>query len=421
MLRWFAARRSSAPPSAPAPDTPGPHAPGPADLEPPALQPFTPEPFAFDALIALAPDMLPPGLSRADAVRAVRAAVQVMPGAGWVGVEYHGVPSGLGLRWVEVFPPDSGLPLKGERWDALRATVERAARAALAALSPNALPPAVPPPTASPLVRTPGPWPGAFEPASPLVAGFAEAPMPAFELPPGVSRGVSFASPPASAGPGAAARERLLDAGADALSDAELMEALLSHALPRDAAPDEVAALARAVTARFGSFASALAAGERELRAVPGLGTHCIAAIKLVHDAALRLAQAEVAAHPVLADPARLMSYLHAVLSRERIEQFRILFLDADGRLVADEAQARGTVNHTPVYPREVVKRALELGAAALVLVHNHPSGDPTPSREDLDMTGQVRQAADLLGVRVVDHVIVGNGRWTSFKQAGLL
>ena len=97
------------------------------------------------------------------------------------------------------------------------------------------------------------------------------------------------------------------------------------------------------------------------------------------------------------------------------------LVFDADGRLVADEAQARGTVNHTPVYPREVVKRALELGAAALVLVHNHPSGDPTPSREDLDMTGQVKQAADLLGVRVVDHVIVGNGRWTSFKQAGLL
>lgn len=419
MLRWFAARRSSAPPSAPAPHAPAPHAPaphapGPAGLEPPAPAPFSPEPFAFDALIALAPDMLPPGSSRADAVRAVRAAVQAMPGAGWVGVEYHGVPSGLGLRWVEVLPPDSGLPLKGERWDALRATVERAARAALAALPPAALPPA-----ASPLVPVSGP--GVFEPASPLAAGFAEGPMPAFELPPGVSRGVSFAAPPAAAGPGAAPRERLLDAGADALSDAELMEALLSHALPRDAAPDEVAALARAVTARFGSFASALAAGERELRAVPGLGTHCIAAIKLVHDAALRLAQAEVAEHPVLADPARLMSYLHAVLSRERIEQFRILFLDADGRLVADEAQARGTVNHTPVYPREVVKRALELGAAALVLVHNHPSGDPTPSREDLDMTGQVRLAADLLGVRVVDHVIVGNGRWTSFKQAGLL
>lgn len=416
MLRWFAARRSSAPPSTPAPGTPGPPVPEPPPPQPFAPEPFAPEPFAFDALIALAPDMLPPGVSRADAVRAVRAAVQAMPGAGWIGVEYHGVPSGLGLRWVEVFPPDSGLPLKGERWDALRAAVERAARTALVAL-----PPAVPPPTASPPVPASGLWPGAFEPVSPLAAGFAEGPMPAFELPPGVSRGVSFAAPPASAGPGAASRERLLDAGADALSDAELMEALLSHALPRDAAPDEVAALARAVTARFGSFASALAAGERELRAVPGLGTHCIAAIKLVHDAALRLAQAEVAEHPVLADPARLMSYLHAVLSRERIEQFRILFLDADGRLVADEAQARGTVNHTPVYPREVVKRALELGAAALVLVHNHPSGDPTPSREDLDMTGQVRQAADLLGVRVVDHVIVGNGRWTSFKQAGLL
>ena len=409
MLRWLTARR----PSAPAPD-----APGPPGFEPLAPGPLAPEPFAFDALVALAPDMLPPGASRAEAVRAVRAAVQAMPGAGWVGVEYHGVPSGLGLRWVEVFPPDSGLALKGERWDALRAAVEGVARDALTRLPAPASPPAPPPVAAS------GPGPGAFVPAPMLAAGFAEAPAPAFELPAGVSRGISFAPPPAAHDrhdrPGAALRQRLLDAGADALSDAELMEALLLHALPRDAAP-EAAALAGAVVARFGSFASALAAGERELRAVPGLGTHCIAAIKLVHDAALRLAQAEVAEHRVLDEPSRLMSYLHAVLARERIEQFRILFLDADGRLVADEAQARGTVNHTPVYPREVVKRALELGAAALVLVHNHPSGDPTPSREDLDMTAQVRQAAELLGVRIADHVIVGNGRWTSFKQSGLL
>ena len=204
------------------------------------------------------------------------------------------------------------------------------------------------------------------------------------------------------------------------MSDAALLTTLLGFVLPQAAAAG-AATLAEAVVARFGSFAAVLAAGERELRAVPGLGTHCIAAIKLLHDAALRMAQAGVAEQSVLSDRARLLDYLHAVLSRERIEQFRILFLDAEGRLLADEAQARGTVNHTPVYPREVVKRALELGAASLILVHNHPSGDPEPSREDIEMTAQVCRAAELLGVRVEDHLIVGNGRWTSLREQGLL
>jgi DNA repair protein RadC len=115
------------------------------------------------------------------------------------------------------------------------------------------------------------------------------------------------------------------------------------------------------------------------------------------------------------------MGYLSAVLARERIEQFRILFLDDEDRLLADEAQARGTVNHTPVYPREVARRALELDAAALVLVHNHPSGDPTPSREDLAMTKQVADALRVVGIAVRDHLIVGNGRWTSFRREKLL
>jgi DNA repair protein RadC len=124
---------------------------------------------------------------------------------------------------------------------------------------------------------------------------------------------------------------------------------------------------------------------------------------------------------PVLNNWDRLMDYLNAVLSRERIEQFRILFLDEHGMLRADEIQASGTVNHTPVYPREVVRRALALGASSLVLVHNHPSGNPEPSREDIEMTRQVQQAAAVMNIGLRDHVIVGNGRWLSFRDEGFL
>ena len=133
------------------------------------------------------------------------------------------------------------------------------------------------------------------------------------------------------------------------------------------------------------------------------------------------LVRAEVQDRPVLNNWDRVLAYLTAALSRERVEQFRVLFLDNKNRLLADEAQSRGTVDHTPVYPREVVKRALELHATALILVHNHPSGDPTPSREDLGMTKQVQQAAAVLSIVLHDHVIVGNGRWLSFRQEGLL
>ena len=172
---------------------------------------------------------------------------------------------------------------------------------------------------------------------------------------------------------------------------------------------------------RFGSFAAILAAPESELRRVPGLGTHGIAAIKLVHAAALRLARAGVTGQPVLENSELLVAYLSAVLARERIEQFRILFLDDRGMLRADEVQGTGTVNHTPVYPREVVRRALELGASSLVLVHNHPSGDPTPSEDDIDMTRQISEAAAALSIAIRDHYIIGNGRWFSFREGGLL
>jgi DNA repair protein RadC len=135
----------------------------------------------------------------------------------------------------------------------------------------------------------------------------------------------------------------------------------------------------------------------------------------------LRLLREEATKAPILDEWDSVLAYLAGVLAWERVEQFRILFLDAGGVLLADEAQARGTVNHTPVYPREVARRSLELQASFLVLVHNHPSGDPSPSLPDIDMTEQVCAAVELFGVRVLDHVIIGNGRCTSFRTAGLL
>ncbi len=225
------------------------------------------------------------------------------------------------------------------------------------------------------------------------------------------------AAPEERTSPAAGGHRAQVAAGKGAsLRDTELLATLLGLVLPVDPEP-----LAERVIGRFGSFAAVLAAPERELRGVRGLGTHCIAAIKLVHAAALRIARAQIMHRPVLANSEKLSNYLTASMARDRIEQFRVLFLDPDDRLVADEAQARGTVNHTPVYPREVVKRALELRAASIILVHNHPSGDPTPSRDDLEMTAQVGEAADLLGVALRDHVIVGNGKLLSFREAGLI
>jgi DNA repair protein RadC len=211
-------------------------------------------------------------------------------------------------------------------------------------------------------------------------------------------------------------RDRLLTAGPEALADHEMLEIVLFSLPRRDTKP-----LARALLSRFGSFARVIAAPIQDLLAVDGLGEAGVAALKSVQAAALRLMRAEVIDQPVLSNWERLMDYLNAELSRERIEQFRVLFLDNRNRLLADEAQQRGTVNHTPVYPREVAKRALELHATALILVHNHPSGDPTPSRDDIAMTQQIKAAAAALSIALHDHIVVGNGRWLSFLKEGLL
>jgi DNA repair protein RadC len=224
-------------------------------------------------------------------------------------------------------------------------------------------------------------------------------------------------TPPGADGHRDRLRERLLSAGPDALADHELLELLLTLAILRR----DTKQIARDLIARFGSFANAIAAPRQELESVENVGRSCAAAIKTVHAAALRFGRAEVLKTPVLNNWDRLITYLNAVLARERIEHFRVLFLDNRNRLLADEAQARGTVNHAPVYPREVVKRALEVHATAIILVHNHPSGDPTPSRDDIEMTQEIKQAAAALGVVVHDHVIIGNGQWLSFRQQGLL
>lgn len=231
---------------------------------------------------------------------------------------------------------------------------------------------------------------------------------------------VSRASPSPRSGQrghGERHQERLLERGEVSLHDSELLEMLLSFVQPKS----DTELLAEALIGRFGSFANVLAAPKEALLCTVGLDRRSVAALKLVPEAALRMIRAEVMEQQVLDRWDRLMDYLNAVMAREKIEQFRILFLDSKNRLLADEAQARGTVNHTPVYPREVVKRALELHATALILVHNHPSGDPSPSKEDIAMTREVREAAAVLGIALHDHVIVGNGRWVSFRMERLL
>ncbi len=244
--------------------------------------------------------------------------------------------------------------------------------------------------------------------------GFAE--MGLASLPLGLPQ-TGEAAPPGHLGHRARMRERLLTAGPEALADYELLEMVLFLALPRQ----DTKPVARALIARFGSFANAIAAPLAELRQVEGVKDAGAAALKTVQAAALRLARAELLDRPLLDSWDRLLAYLQASLGRARVEEVHVLFLDARNRLLADEVQGRGTVNHTPVYPREVVKRALELQATALILVHNHPSGDPTPSRADIEMTAEIRTAAAVLGIVVHDHLVIGNGRHLSFRREGLL
>lgn len=212
-------------------------------------------------------------------------------------------------------------------------------------------------------------------------------------------------------------RKRFREGGAESLPDYELLELVLFRAMPRrDTKP-----LAKAILSRFGTFAEAINAPEDRLLEVPGLGEAAVTELKLIRAAALRLMRGEVLERPVLSSWQGVLDYRRAAMGFAAKEQFRILFLDKRNQIIADEVQQEGTVDHTPVYVREVVKRALELSATAIVLVHNHPSGDPTPSRADIEMTKQIVAAAKPLGVVVHDHIIVGKQGHASFRGLGLI
>ena len=212
-------------------------------------------------------------------------------------------------------------------------------------------------------------------------------------------------------------RARFLKGGAEAMPDYELLEPTLFAAVPRrDTKP-----LAKTLLARFGSFAEVIAAPRERLREVDGVGESVAAHLKIVEAAAHRLAKTRVIGRPALSSWAALLDYCTAAMARGAKEEFRVLFLDRKNVLVADEVQSKGTVDHTPVYPREIVKRALELSATAIILVHNHPSGDPTPSKADIDMTRDIVKAALALGITVHDHLVIGRKGHASFKSLNLL
>jgi DNA repair protein RadC len=211
-------------------------------------------------------------------------------------------------------------------------------------------------------------------------------------------------------------RQRLLEAGAESLPDYELLEVLLFAANPRG----DVKPQAKALLAQFGGLAEVLSA-EPEALFKAGLGPSGAAALKSVREAALRLMRAQLTAGPVIGSWDKLIDYCSAQIAHGKVEEFHILFLDRKNALLKHERQQRGTVDHTPVYTREVIKRALELGASALILVHNHPSGDPTPSKADIAVTRDIAKAGQALGVTLHDHVIIGRGAHTSLRDLGLI
>ncbi|MFZ3034691.1 MAG: DNA repair protein RadC [Parvibaculum sp.] len=215
-------------------------------------------------------------------------------------------------------------------------------------------------------------------------------------------------------------RERLRKrfvASPSAVPDYELLELILFRTIPRR----DVKPLAKELIATFGSFGAVLHAAPSRLNDVKGVSDATIADFAILRETTARLTQAKVMKREVISSWGELLDYCFAAMAHNAIEQFRILFLDRQNVLIADEVQQTGTVDHTPVYPREVVKRALALNASAIILVHNHPSGDPTPSREDIEMTKQIIDTAKPLGITIHDHLVIGKGKHASFKSLGLI
>jgi DNA repair protein RadC len=213
-------------------------------------------------------------------------------------------------------------------------------------------------------------------------------------------------------------RERLVKHGADSFSDTDLLEAVLHLAIPRKDTKD----LAKLLLRRFGSFSAVLAAPLSQLTSFDGLAETSVANLRIVLAACQRFGRDQVdRAQPILSSWTELIDYCRREMAFENIEQFRVLFLDKKNRLIADEVQQKGTVDHTPVYPREVIKRSLELSATAIILVHNHPSGDPSPSTADVQMTKEIMGAARPLGIVVHDHIIIGKQGHASLKALRLI
>lgn len=212
-------------------------------------------------------------------------------------------------------------------------------------------------------------------------------------------------------------RERFMQGGAAAMPDYELLELVLFRAIPRQ----DVKPLARRLLDHFGDFNRVLTAPPARLTEVAGVGPAVVQELHIVEAAAQRLARSRVMHRPVLTSWDALLDYCHTAMAHHQIEQFRVLYLDRKNVLIADEEQARGTVDHVPVYPREIMRRALELTASALILVHNHPSGDPTPSSADVQMTRQISDVARPLGITVHDHIIIGKSGHTSMKGLKLI
>ena len=212
-------------------------------------------------------------------------------------------------------------------------------------------------------------------------------------------------------------KDRFRRGGVDALADYELLELLLYSAIPRR----DVKPLAKDLITHFGSFTEVISTSPERLTEVSGVGETVITALKLVEAAAQKMAQGKIMDKPVLSNWQALIDYCQVQMGHLKREQFRILFLDRKNRLIADEMQQEGTIDHTPVYPREVIKRALELHSTAIILVHNHPSGDPTPSRDDVEMTKRIEEAGIQLGVMLHDHLIISKSGQTSLKTLGLI
>lgn len=212
-------------------------------------------------------------------------------------------------------------------------------------------------------------------------------------------------------------RERFINGGADAMPDYELLELVLFRAIPRR----DVKPLARDLLERFTDFNGVISAPVDQLQIVSGVGQTVIQELKIVEAAAHRLAKSKVIGRPAISSWDALLEYCQTTMSHRQTEEFRVFYLDRKNILISDELLGQGTVDHVPVYPREIVKRALHLNASALILVHNHPSGDPTPSQQDIAMTKHIQAAADALGISVHDHLVIGKSREISFQSEGLL